>query len=458
MLKFNPHPLIPEEPLFMLRSEEELPKSERYELFCGGEKQAVYHTDSFDYAVVVRHDEEPFPVKVHVLGEFKEALIRPLNTRLEIRREHNNLYFQVPGIKKLSIELDGDLKRPLLLLTTRYVPCPEEGAAYFFRKGKVYNIGSLELKTGECAYLEEGSIVCGKIRAYKADRVSVLGNGILYGGVWHKPDENGGRLMVEMTLGENMLVQGITVVDNGVWNIVPGACKHVVIRDVNILSRLVTGDGIDIVGCEDVLVEKVFIRACDDCIAIKACPLPDPAACRNIKDITVRDCVFWNAEPGNALEIGYELRCNEVSGVTFSDCDIIHCEYEGNQSGGVLTIHNADRARVHDIVYENIRIEDAQEKLVDIKILDSKYSSDRVRGEVEDVYFKNIEVGGDIFPVSIIRGFEMHQEVRWPKRIHFRNFRIHGETMRNANQMRMVVELAHELDFEGNVENVKRDF
>ena len=42
--------------------------------------------------------------------------------------------------------------------------------------------------------------------------------------------------------------------------------------------------------------------------------------------------------------------------------------------------------------HENIRIEDAQEKLVDIKILDSKYSLDRVRGEVEDVYFRNITV------------------------------------------------------------------
>lgn len=80
---------------------------------------------------------------------------------------------------------------------------------------------------------------------------------------------------------------------------------------------------------------------------------------RNVRDIKVRRCVLWNAEPGNALEIGYELRCNEVSDVVFEDCDIIHCEYEGNQSGGVLTIHNADRAKVHNVRYENIRIEDA---------------------------------------------------------------------------------------------------
>ena len=46
-------------------------------------------------------------------------------------------------------------------------------------------------------------------------------------------------------------------------SMVPGACSHVEIRDVNVLSRLVTGDGIDIVGCRDVLVEHCFIRAAD---------------------------------------------------------------------------------------------------------------------------------------------------------------------------------------------------
>lgn len=117
---------------------------------------------------------------------------------------------------------------------------------------------------------------------------------------------------------------------------------------------------------KEYLQKLSIIRACDDCICIKACPLPSPAACCNVKNVHVHGCTLWNAEPGNALEIGYELRCNEVSDIVFFDCDIIHCEYEGNQSGGVLTIHNADRANVHNILYENIRIEDAQEKLVDI--------------------------------------------------------------------------------------------
>ena len=75
------------------------------------------------------------------------------------------------------------------------------------------------------------------------------------------------------------------------------------------------------------------------CIKAASYP-PDPAANRDVKNILVEHCVLWNAEPGNGVEIGYEVRCDEISDITFRDLDIVHCQY----AGGVLTIHNADRA------------------------------------------------------------------------------------------------------------------
>ena len=72
-----------------------------------------------------------------------------------------------------------------------------------------------------------------------------------------------------------------------------------------------------------------------------------------------------------------------------------------------------------------------------------------IRDSVQDVTFRNITVGGKIFPVSIIRGFEMRDEMHRPRHIRFENVVIHGSLMHSANEMRMVVELAHELEFEG---------
>ena len=179
---------------------------------------------------------------------------------------------------------------------------------------------------------------------------------------------------------------------------------------------------------------------------------------KDVKNILVEHCVLWNAEPGNAVEIGYEVRCDEISDITFRDLDIVHCEYEGNQSGGVLTIHNADRAHIHDIVYEDIRVEDAQEKFVDIKVLDSKYSLDRKRGSVENIYFRNVEILNGNFPVSIIRGFEMHTEMSRPRNIYFDNVVVLGKQVESPSDLHMVVELSDDILFNGTTHAKRNPF
>ena len=85
---------------------------------------------------------------------------------------------------------------------------------------------------------------------------------------------------------------------------------------------------------------------------------------------------------------------------------MIHCEREGYQSGGTLTIHNGDRADIHDVSYEDIRIEDSREKIFDLKICNACWSHDPIRGQIRNVLFKDIAVVDGPFPPSIIRGFE----------------------------------------------------
>ena len=91
MLKFNPNPLFPEKPLFEVGSEAELPRSQRYELYCDGRPQTVYHTDSFDYAVVVRKTRMAFPVEVRVSGPVDRAVIRPLSLGISHELEGQTL-------------------------------------------------------------------------------------------------------------------------------------------------------------------------------------------------------------------------------------------------------------------------------------------------------------------------------------------------------------------------------
>ena len=84
-------------------------------------------------------------------------------------------------------------------------------------------------------------------------------------------------------------------------------------------------------------------------------------------------------------ELGYALQ-SEIHDLVFEDCDIIHCQYEGNMGGAAISIHQADGGHVHDIHYKNIRVEQAEQKLFDIKVLLCKYTEQLAKGEINDIY------------------------------------------------------------------------
>ena len=441
---YVPRP-IKESPLYELKSVDDIKKSEQYSVRINGTERDVYHTEFFDFVYAVKEKEE-INVEIEVSKPFEKVVIRPYSSKVNFKTENTKITFSMTGNERAIVELDDELESPLYILLGEYIPCPEK-ADYVFESGKAYNIGALELTSNQVVYIEEGAVVSGYFKSRMADNIKICGNGIVYGGNWHKWDENSGEQLIVPVLGENIEIRGITLLDGGSWHIVPVACKNVLIEDVNILGKVITGDGIDIVGCENVTIRNCFIRANDDCISVKAVEFQDPSGCTDVKNILVENCLFWNAEFGNTLEIGYETRCDEISDIIFKNCDIVHCQYEGNQSGGVLTIHNADRAEVHDIYYENIRIEDAQEKFIDIKTLDSKYSKDRERGMIHDIYFKNIEIVDGVFPVSIIRGYEMKNEICRPHGFYFENIVVHDKKIETVNDMRMVVELSNDIEF-----------
>lgn len=426
---------------------DELSKSDIYKVTALGKEQTVYHNEFFNFVILVTNDTKAIDVEVEIDKEFSEFDIRPKSKEYKHTRQGNNINLQLPHSAKVTLELDNDLLIPLYILCSPKVEKPDH-VTHHFKEGEIYNVNTLELTTGDVVYIEEGSVVCGRITSHMADDITVLGNGILYGAVWHNWNESCGEIMFQFVLGNNLHVEGITVLDGGFWHIVPVASKHIQIKNVNIMSKVVTGDGIDIVGCEDVVVTDCFIRTNDDCISIKGVDFQDPSGDTDTRNVRIENCVFWNAEFGNTLEIGYETRCSEICDIVFENCDVLHCEYEGTQSGGVLTIHNADQACIHDIYYKNIRIEDAQEKLIDIKTLDSRYSLSRNRGMIRNIYFEDISVTGGIFPVSIIRGFEMHYEICRPHHFYFKNITVLGEKINSANELRMVVELTNDMFFE----------
>jgi polygalacturonase len=398
--------------------------------------------------------------------------VRPLRWGIRPKIAGNSYQFTLTQPCKLSLELNGEFSRRSLFLfaDAPEVKPPREGdpRVRYFPAGQ-HEAGAIEMSSDETVYLAAGAIVRGWIHAQDARNVRVCGPGIVLGtGTTNMPGRRRSRF-VHFQNCTNVAVEGVTLVDSPTWQVVPMGCENVSIRNVKIVSDNGGDDGIDVVSSRNVSIADCFIRTKDDCIAVKsfAGPTNEVGTC----DLDVSHSVFWNAAWGNGLEIGFELRATEVRDISFRDCDVIHVE-----DGAVFSIHNGDLATVRNIRFENIRVEDARQKLFDLAIFLTQYSLDRPtdpeerrrrylngawdgvlsvspaqhaahaphRGQVQDVVFKDIAVVDGQLPFSVISGFDAEHPIQ---NVAFDNLTVHGQRIRDAEQGKFFLEHARNIKF-----------
>ncbi len=418
-----------------------------FRLRVGGRPVFVHACSCASYAMFEL--DGPAEVEVEVAFPFERAVVRPLRHGVQPDVTEGGLRFRLERPGGLSVELDGDLRRPLFVWAAppeQDAPAPDADGVHYFAGGAVHEPGLMELAAGETVYIEGGAVVRGAVLAEGADGVTVRGRGVLDGSAWSRERGERGPQLLRFIDCRNVRVEGLALIDSPRWTLVPVGCDGVSIRGVRIITDHVGGDGVDLVGCSNAVVEDCFFRTADDCVAVKAFARGEQeCGGRDVRNIRVRRCVCWNARPGNGVEIGYETRCDSMSDIAFEDLDLIHVEHEGWQSGGALTIHNGDRAEITNVRYEDIRIEDAREKLIDLKVLFARYSRDEQRGRIRDVHFKDIAVVDGQFPVSIIRGWEAEHLI---ENVTIENLTVRGRHIRSASEAKMVVELARNVRFE----------
>jgi len=69
---------------------------------------------------------------------------------------------------------------------------------------------------------------------------------------------------------QNVLIEGVTIINSPMWEIHPVLCKNVTVRRVKISSHGPNNDGCDPESCDGVLIEDCEFDTGDDCIAIKS--------------------------------------------------------------------------------------------------------------------------------------------------------------------------------------------
>lgn len=118
----------------------------------------------------------------------------------------------------------------------------------------------------------------------------------------------------------DVLIEGVTILNSPMWEIHPTLCTNVTVRGVTVRSLGTNNDGCDPESCRNVLIEDCVFQTGDDCIAIKSGRNNDG---RRVgvasENIVIRRCTMKDGHGG--VTIGSEVSGN-VRNVFVSDCQM----------------------------------------------------------------------------------------------------------------------------------------
>jgi len=386
------------------------------------------------------------PVTVEVVSKrpFKSVAIRPTSYSIKPIVEDQKITFQMSQPRQITVELDG-FHYALHLFASPIeedIPDQDDPDVLYFGPG-VHRPGRIILEAGQTVYIAGGAVVHTSIRAAGVSNISVLGRGIVDTSTFERQEGGGGVALHDC---ENIKIDGVIFRDPNVWTVTPRGCRNIAISNIKLIGLWrYNADGIDIVNCQNVTIDKCFVRSFDDGIVIKGLK---GTGDQPVQNVVVTDCVIW-CDWGRALEIGAETVAPEISGLVFRNCDIIRTDQVA------IDIQHGDRARIRDILFEDIRLEiddvsqrpqyqnsdDEKYGFADddtfcprflvLEIKKTNYSQDTERGSMKDIRVKNVTITGRLAPESHIYGYDAQHKV---ENVVIENLRINGKLITNAEE------------------------
>jgi len=395
------------------------------------------------------------PVSVEITSKrpFTNVVVRPGSREVRPAVRGRAITFALTKPGQVTVELDGPHHALHLFADPPEADVPKsDGAGVRCFGPGVHRPGKIQLKSGETLYIAGGAVVYTAVEARGASGVRILGRGIIDTSEYAR-DQGGG--CIRLTDCSDVKIEGVILRDPDVWCLSAFGCRNVEIANVKLVGLWrYNADGIDICNSQDVVIRNSFVRAFDDAIVLKGLNWGRGGFHdRPVRNVRVHNNVIW-CDWGRALEIGAETSAPEIADVRFQDCDIIRTTHIA------MDIQCGDRALVHDIRYEKIRVETddvcpaprmqgrRDERYVEnpkdeyvpsllvIVISKNPYSKDPERGNVRDVAYTNVSFTGRRAPRSSFNGLDAQHTVQG---VTIDNLRLNGKLASSAGDANLSV-------------------
>ncbi|MDR3710501.1 MAG: glycosyl hydrolase family 28 protein [Capsulimonadaceae bacterium] len=329
----------------------------------------------------------PVTVTVTCAQDVQAAKLLPSSYHLTPNVEGNTVTFTISKPGQVTLEVNGDWNDSLHIFANPYeadIPSANDPNVIYFGPG-VHEIEPVTVYSGQTVYIAAGAVVYGKLSSLtgkgtvftlSGSNITLRGRGIIDGSLIPKPSPGGNLIFAH---GSDIHVEGVILRDSGGWNFPIYDSQRVTVDNLKLFGWRGNSDGIDINNSSDIDVADTFFRTFDDNVVIKSSNPKAPPT----RNVTAKRCISWN-EIAHPFSLGAELN-NDCENITFSDCDVIHDK--GRE--WVLRVFNSGKAHVKNVVFDNIRIEEAR-RPISLWIGSSMWVKDPERGHIDDVVFRNI--------------------------------------------------------------------
>lgn len=407
-------------------------------------------------------------VRVTPKKAFTEAEIRPFSDGIEGTTENGTLCFEVDHPCQLSVEFDGNVMNNLQLFVNEILtdaPDPDDPNVVYFGPGlhTVDNdsriilregIPILDVHSGQTVWLADGAVLKSRIKPDRgAHDITIGGRGIvdLYDwNTWEATDESiveqiGYRIFaIEAIDVTGLNVSGVVFRNATAYTVCGQNLKDAKFENVKLFSCSDFADGIDLMSAENVEIRDSYFRSNDDSIVASGTCWYAVGGCRNWN---VENCVFLT-DCGHAIYIGGIGNNDELCDMRFSDIDILDDYEDTSYYWGAIGVNSCDGNYVHDLTFEDIRIERVTKgEPIRLTVRDNYEKKNTPGKGISDVIFRRVTVlsTGEKCTINGLRDAKIsnilfEDLVVKGKQIGALNYRTAFHVMKNAENVKFDVE------------------
>ena len=198
----------------------------------------------------------------------------------------------------------------------------------------------------------------------------------------------------------NVLIEGVTVRSSPMWEINPVLCTNVTVRGVRVQSHGPNNDGCNPESCKDVLIEGCYFDTGDDCIAVKSGRNADGRRLAvPTENVVIRDCTMKDGHGG--ITVGSEIS-GGVRNLFAEDCRLD----SPNLDHALRVKNNAMRGGLlEDLYFRNIQVGQVAHAVITIDFNYEEGAKGRFTPVVRDFVVENLRSGRSKHALDV-QGFE----------------------------------------------------